>query len=147
MQQVLSLAPSDSSLAPSDSELESRARSLLRWKIQFNSVHVAAVSGHVTLSGEVISALDRETAEQTIRRLRGVVGVTNCIHVGRYGGVCVRYCGHIASPPRLAERCGRLSAGVSLPAHWFPPKEPEKPRRTPRPGLLHAPPPVLVRRI
>ena len=37
-------------------------------------------------------------------------------HVGRYGGVCVRYCGHIASPPRLAERCGRLSAGVSLPA-------------------------------
>ena len=72
MQEVLSLAPSDS-------ELESRARSLLRWKIRFNAVHVAAVSGHVTLSGEVISALDRETAEQTIRRLRGVVGVTNCI--------------------------------------------------------------------
>ena len=86
MQQVLSLAPSDtslgpsdSSLAPSNSELENRARSLLRWKIRFNSVQVAAVSGHVTLSGEVISALDRETAEQTIRRLRGVVGVTNCI--------------------------------------------------------------------
>ena len=72
MQEVLSLAPSDS-------ELESRARSLFRWKIRFNAVHVAAVSGHVTLSGEVISALDRETAEQTIRRLRGVVGVTNCI--------------------------------------------------------------------
>jgi len=77
-----SLAPSDSSLAPSNSELENRARSLLRWKIRFNSVHVAAVSGHVTLSGEVISALDRETAEQTIRRLRGVVGVTNCITLG-----------------------------------------------------------------
>ena len=74
MQEVLSLAPSDS-------ELESRARSLLRWKIRFNAVHVAAVSGHVTLSGEVISALDRETAEQTIRRLRGVVAVTNCIIV------------------------------------------------------------------
>ena len=40
------------SVAPSDSELESRARSLLRWKIRFNSVHVAAVSGHVTLSGD-----------------------------------------------------------------------------------------------
>ena len=51
------------SVAPSDSELESRARSLLRWKIRFNSVHVAAVSGHVTLSGEVITALDRENAE------------------------------------------------------------------------------------
>ena len=68
MQEVLSVAPSDS-------ELESRARSLLRWKIRFNSVHVAAVSGHVTLSGEVITALDRENAEQTIRKLRGVVGV------------------------------------------------------------------------
>jgi len=77
-----SLAPSDSSLAPSNSELENRARSLLRWKIRFTSVHVAAVSGHVTLSGEVISVLDRETAEQTIRRLRGVVGVTNCITLG-----------------------------------------------------------------
>jgi hypothetical protein len=67
------------SLALSNSELESRARTLLRWKIRFNSVHVAALGGHVTLSGEVISALDRETAEQTIRKLRGVVGVTNCI--------------------------------------------------------------------
>ena len=63
----------------SDDELENRVRSLLRWKIRFNAVHVAVESGHVTLSGQVISALDRETAEQTIRRLRGVVGVTNCI--------------------------------------------------------------------
>ena len=63
----------------SDDELENRVRSLLRWKIRFNAVHVAVGSGHVTLSGQVISALDRETAEQTIRRLRGVVGVTNCI--------------------------------------------------------------------
>ena len=63
----------------SDDELGNRVRSLLRWKIRFNAVHVAVESGHVTLSGQVISALDRETAEQTIRRLRGVVGVTNCI--------------------------------------------------------------------
>ena len=63
----------------SDDELENRVRSLLRWKIRFNAVDVAVESGHVTLSGQVISALDRETAEQTIRRLRGVVGVTNCI--------------------------------------------------------------------
>ena len=32
MQEVLSVAPSDS-------ELESRARSILRWKIRFNAVH------------------------------------------------------------------------------------------------------------
>ena len=65
--------------ALSDDELETRVRSLLSWKICFNAVHVAVESGHVTLSGQVISASDRETAEQTIRRLRGVVGVTNCI--------------------------------------------------------------------
>ena len=63
----------------SDDELENRVRSLLRWKIRFNAVHVAVESGHVTLSGQVISASDQETAEQTIRRLRGVVGVKNCI--------------------------------------------------------------------
>jgi len=63
----------------SDDELENRVRSLLGWKIRFNAIHVEVESGHVTLSGQVISALDRETAEQTIRRLRGVVGVTNCI--------------------------------------------------------------------
>ena len=63
----------------SDDVLENRVRSLLRWKIRFNAVRVAVVGGHVTLSGQVISASDRETAEQTIRRLRGVVGVTNCI--------------------------------------------------------------------
>ena len=63
----------------SDDVLENRVRSLLRWKIRFNAVRVAVVSGHVLLSGQVISASDRETAEQTIRRLRGVAGVTNCI--------------------------------------------------------------------
>ena len=63
----------------SDDELENRVRSLLRWKIRFNAVDVAVVSGHVTLSGGVISALDRETAEQTVRKLRGVLGVSNCI--------------------------------------------------------------------
>jgi osmotically-inducible protein OsmY len=63
----------------SDDELENRIRSLLRWKIRFNAVDVAVVSGQVVLSGEVISILHRETAEQTVRKLRGVVGVTNCI--------------------------------------------------------------------
>jgi len=75
----------------SDDELENRVRSLLRWKIRFNAVDVAVVSGHVTLCGQVISALDRETAEQTIRRLRGVVAVTNFI---------------IASPPKPCSALG-----------------------------------------
>ena len=63
----------------SDDELENRIRSLLRWKIRFNAVNVAVVSGHVKLSGEVISVSDRETAEQTVRKLRGVFDVSNCI--------------------------------------------------------------------
>ena len=65
----------------SDDELENRVSSLLRWKICFNAVHVEVESGHVTLSGRVNCSLDRESAEQTIRRLRGVVGVTNDIIV------------------------------------------------------------------
>jgi len=48
----------------SDDELENRVRSLLRWKIRFNAVDVAVESGHVTLSGQVISDLDRETADK-----------------------------------------------------------------------------------
>jgi BON domain len=72
----------------SDDELENRVRSLLRWKIRFNAVDVAVASGHVTLSGQVISALDRETAEQTTRRLTGVVGVTNCIMASPTGPGC-----------------------------------------------------------
>ena len=64
---------------PSDDELAIRARSLLRWKIRYNSIHVEAENGHLILSGEVDSSSDRDAAEQTIRRLRGVVGVTNRI--------------------------------------------------------------------
>ena len=64
---------------PSDDELAIRARSLLRWKIRYNSIHVEAENGHLTLSGEVNSSSDRDAAEQIIRRLRGVVGVTNRI--------------------------------------------------------------------
>jgi hypothetical protein len=41
----------------SDDELENRVRSLLRWKMRFDAVHVAVESGHVTLSGDVISVL------------------------------------------------------------------------------------------
>ena len=65
--------------ALSDDELAIRARSLLRWKIRYNSIHVEAENGHLILSGEVDTSSDRDAAEQIIRRLRGVVGVTNRI--------------------------------------------------------------------
>ena len=63
----------------SDDELAIRARSLLRWKTRYNSIHVEAEKGHVTLSGQVDSPSDRDAAEQIIRKLSGVVGVTNRI--------------------------------------------------------------------
>jgi hypothetical protein len=63
----------------SDDELAIRARSLLRWKIRYNSIHVEAAKGHVTLLGQVDSSSDRDAAEQIIRKLSGVVGITNHI--------------------------------------------------------------------
>jgi BON domain-containing protein len=66
--------------ALADDELVIRVRSLLRWKIRYNSIHVEAEEGHVTLSGQVDSSSDRDAAEQIIRKLSGVVGVTNRIN-------------------------------------------------------------------
>ena len=63
----------------SDDELVTRARSILRWKIRYNEVRVAALDGHVILSGHVFSNLDREVAEHTIRKMTGVVTLTNRI--------------------------------------------------------------------
>jgi hypothetical protein len=45
----------------SDDELAIRARSLLRWKIRYNSIHVEAERGHVTLLGQVDSSSDRRS--------------------------------------------------------------------------------------
>jgi osmotically-inducible protein OsmY len=63
----------------SDGELVTRARSILRWKIRYNAVHVSARDGHVILSGHVFSELDREAAGHTIRKMTGVVTLTNRI--------------------------------------------------------------------
>ena len=63
----------------SDTEISKRARSVLRWKIRYDSIRVTAEKGHVTLLGEVNWDLDREAAEQTVRKLSGVIGVTNLL--------------------------------------------------------------------
>jgi osmotically-inducible protein OsmY len=62
-----------------DEEIAKRALSLPRWKIRYNSIHVRAEDGHVTLSGEVDWYSDREAAEHTVRKLSGVLRVTNLI--------------------------------------------------------------------
>ena len=63
----------------SDAEISKRARSVLRWKIRYDSIQVTAEKGHLTLFGEVNWNLDREAAEQTARKLSGVTGVTNLL--------------------------------------------------------------------
>ena len=63
----------------SDTVIAGRARSVLRWKIRYDSVQVTADKGHLTLFGEVNGELDRQAAEQTVRKLSGVTGVTNLL--------------------------------------------------------------------
>ena len=63
----------------SDAEISKRARGVLRWKIRYDSIRVTAEKGQVTLLGEVNWDLDREAAEQTVRKLSGVVSVTNLL--------------------------------------------------------------------
>ena len=81
----------------SDAELVTRARSILRWKIRYNAVGVAARDGHVILSGHVFSNLDREAAEHTIRKMTGVVTLTNRI-VTTSPLICKQHRGMIRSP-------------------------------------------------
>jgi osmotically-inducible protein OsmY len=66
-------------LEHSDTEIAKRARSVLRWKVRYDSIQVTAEKGHLTLFGEVNWNLDREAAEQTVRKLSGVTGVTNLL--------------------------------------------------------------------
>jgi len=63
----------------SDVELAHKAKNLLRWKIRYNSIRVEANKGHVILTGKVDWPSDIAAAEQTIRKLRGVLSVTNRI--------------------------------------------------------------------
>jgi osmotically-inducible protein OsmY len=67
-----------------DDEIAKRALSLLRWKIRYDSILVQAEKGHVTLSGEVSWHSDRESAEHMVRKLGGVVSVTNLIVISRH---------------------------------------------------------------
>ena len=76
----------------SDTEIAKRARSVLRWKIRYDFIQVTAEKGHLTLFGEVNWDLDREAAEQTVRKLSGVIGVTNLVTAkDRAGDFRARY--------------------------------------------------------
>jgi osmotically-inducible protein OsmY len=64
----------------SDDEIAKRAVNVLEWNTQVpNAVKVKVERGWVTLSGMVDWQYQREAAESSVRRLDGVVGVTNTI--------------------------------------------------------------------
>lgn len=65
----------------SDEELAERGARLLAWdsRLEGVAVKVKVERGWVTLSGEVRSAREREVALSNVKRLSGVLGVTNAI--------------------------------------------------------------------
>jgi osmotically-inducible protein OsmY len=67
----------------SDEEIAERAVRLLQWDdlVPSSEVHVKVERGWVTLSGKVTYRYQQEAAVRDVRRLSGVVGVTNLIAV------------------------------------------------------------------
>jgi osmotically-inducible protein OsmY len=67
----------------SDEEIAERAVRILQWDdlVPSSEVHVKVERGWVTLSGKVTYRYQQEAAVRDIRRLSGVVGVTNLIAV------------------------------------------------------------------
>lgn len=64
-----------------DDEIAKRAVDILNWDVTVpkNAVQVKIQDGWVTLSGEVDWHYQREAAEDNVRKLSGVVGLTNLI--------------------------------------------------------------------
>lgn len=66
-----------------DDEIAKRAADILRWDtlIPAGAIQVLVREGWVTLSGKVNWWYQRKTAEDDVRKLSGVVGVTNNIEI------------------------------------------------------------------
>jgi osmotically-inducible protein OsmY len=72
---------SDDRYSTKDDEIAKRAVNSLAWdaRVPADSVKVTVENGFVTLSGEVNWQFERNAAENSVRKLYGVVGVTNDI--------------------------------------------------------------------
>ncbi len=69
-----------------DEEIASRVAQIFRWGSAFAGYDVQAevAKGWVTLNGELEWQTQRQAAEDTVRRLHGVVGITNNIFLKRH---------------------------------------------------------------
>ncbi len=65
-----------------DDEIAARAIDILRWDVTVpnESIHISVRNGVVTLTGEVYWHYQRKAAEESVRKLSGVVKVEN--HIG-----------------------------------------------------------------
>jgi len=71
--------PNDKKTA--DDEIAKRALSILRWHVMIpqDAVKVTVQKGWITLTGELSWQYQRRDAEDAVRKLSGVIGVTNSI--------------------------------------------------------------------
>ena len=69
--------------ATSDEEIARRALNILKWyaMVPEEAVQVTVEKGWVTLTGEVVWQYQRNAAEDAVRKLFGVVGLTNSISI------------------------------------------------------------------
>ncbi len=65
-----------------DDEIAGRAVSILNWTLNgAKDIHVTVEDGWITLSGKVDWAYEKRAAEEAVRRLGGLTGVSNMIEV------------------------------------------------------------------
>jgi osmotically-inducible protein OsmY len=99
-----------------DEELAQAVMSTLKWQdgVPENVIHVVVEHGCITLSGEVDHGCQRQAAETTVSRMRGVVGLSNQITVR---GAEVATDIHTQIAKALARRAQRESARVNVNVH------------------------------
>ena len=71
--------PSDAK--QSDDEIASRAANIVAWSVPAKNIKILVEKGWVTLSGEVEWQYQRSAADHAVRKLTGVIGVSNQIIV------------------------------------------------------------------
>lgn len=67
----------------SDDEIAQRALNILEWSVQVpaDSLQIKVEKGWITLTGEVPWQYQRLAAESAVRKLSGIIGVTNLIEI------------------------------------------------------------------
>jgi osmotically-inducible protein OsmY len=93
------------SVSPSDDDIARRALSMLDWDVIVpeDAIRLKVQEGWVTLSGQVHQEYQRKAAEDDVRKLAGVLGITNLIT--------------LEDEPHLAIVKGRIEDALRRNAH------------------------------